>query len=294
MSLAFTPVIIIGAGRSGTNMLRNSICELAEFSTWDCDEINPIWRHGNGHVLHDALTPGHATDSVKKFIRKRFINQWIRLGKPDYLVEKTCANSLRVSFVEEIFPEAKFVYIVRNGADAALSATKRWQGKMEIPALPYYLSKIRNTPLSDLPLFGGRFLKSRLDMLLGRKQQLSFWGPQFPEMHSLSKSAPLLELCCHQWVACVQASDSAFAAISTDRWTKVRYEDFVATPQACLQRIVEFLGVCASAEMLSGAVGNISVRSVGNARDLSCKSVEEIARIIDKTMLKHGYSRKDG
>ena len=43
--LANPPVIIIGAGRSGTNMLRDLLAQLPQFSTWPCDEINYIWRH---------------------------------------------------------------------------------------------------------------------------------------------------------------------------------------------------------------------------------------------------------
>lgn len=40
--LPFTPVVIIGAGRSGTNALRDALTALPEFETWPCDEINPI------------------------------------------------------------------------------------------------------------------------------------------------------------------------------------------------------------------------------------------------------------
>ena len=46
-TLPFTPLIIIGAGRSGTNILRDTLTSLSGFETWPCDEINPIWRHGN-------------------------------------------------------------------------------------------------------------------------------------------------------------------------------------------------------------------------------------------------------
>ena len=43
----FIPLIIIGAGRSGTNILRDSLCKVDGVVTWNCDEINPLWRHGN-------------------------------------------------------------------------------------------------------------------------------------------------------------------------------------------------------------------------------------------------------
>ena len=39
--------MIIGAARSGTNMLRDVLTSLDGVDTWPCDEINYIWRHGN-------------------------------------------------------------------------------------------------------------------------------------------------------------------------------------------------------------------------------------------------------
>ena len=47
ITFPFTPVIVVGTGRSGTNMLRDALCVLPGFDTWPCDEGNYIWRHGN-------------------------------------------------------------------------------------------------------------------------------------------------------------------------------------------------------------------------------------------------------
>ena len=53
------PVVIIGAARSGTNMLRDVLVKLPGVGTWPCDEINYIWRHGNA-----LLTRPGAPDSL--------------------------------------------------------------------------------------------------------------------------------------------------------------------------------------------------------------------------------------
>ena len=37
------PVIIIGAPRSGTNILRDTLSIISNVRTWDCDEIPYIW-----------------------------------------------------------------------------------------------------------------------------------------------------------------------------------------------------------------------------------------------------------
>ena len=48
-------IIIIGAPRSGTNMLRDVLTALPGFETWPCDEINLAWRHGNRALPSDEL-----------------------------------------------------------------------------------------------------------------------------------------------------------------------------------------------------------------------------------------------
>ena len=40
--LGAKPVVIIGAPRSGTNMLRDVLCDWPGVVTWPCDEINLI------------------------------------------------------------------------------------------------------------------------------------------------------------------------------------------------------------------------------------------------------------
>lgn len=288
--MEFTPVIIIGAGRSGTNMLRDAICALPDFATWDCDEINPIWRHGNTHHPDDHLTADHATADVKKFIRAKFIAQWKKQGKPQYLVEKTCANSLRVSFIASVLPEAKFLYLVRNGTDVTASASKRWRGEMEIPSIPYFLSKIRNTPISDLPHYGWRFLTSRADIYTGKKQHMSFWGPQFPGLKELSTDTPLLELCARQWASCVNKSDISFSNLPVRCWLKIRYEDIVINPSSSLNAALEFLGVEVSSKQMECITNDISSKNVGKATKISNEFTSAVNKILAAAMIKHNYT----
>src|SRR5699024_12209800 len=118
------PVVIIGAPRSGTNMLRDVLCSLDHVATWPCDEINYIWRHGNLRYPSDELPPKRATVPVRRYIRRQF--DWVmRRYGVRYVVEKTCANSLRVPFVDAVVPEAKYVFIRRDGLDAVGSAMGR-------------------------------------------------------------------------------------------------------------------------------------------------------------------------
>ncbi|MFV2092639.1 MAG: hypothetical protein ACC634_06100, partial [Hyphomicrobiales bacterium] len=92
VNMPFTPVIIIGAARSGTNMLRDMLSTLPGFATWPCDELNPVWRHGNRSWPDDEI-PAELAGRGRDFIRRRFTRMWRQSGGCPFIVEKTCANA---------------------------------------------------------------------------------------------------------------------------------------------------------------------------------------------------------
>jgi hypothetical protein len=283
----FTPVVIIGAGRSGTNALRDMLIRLPQFATWGCDEINPIWRHGNIFWPDDEIPPERATPSIREFIRRAFDQIWRKSGRPLFVVEKTCANSLRVPFVEKVLPEAKYIYLVRNGVDVLASAQKRWQGKLELPGIPYFAAKVRYTPLIDLPVYGIAFLRSRIGFLLNLKR-LSIWGPRFQGMHALQK-LPLVELCARQWVACMNRADEAFVEILEERVIIVYYEDFTLNPESTLRSILAFLRADANENEISTAVSLVRQTSIGKGRAETADLPSQIVEIMEHPLARHGY-----
>lgn len=284
-AIKFTPLIIIGAGRSGTNILRDTLCNIDGFTTWDCDEINPIWRHGNLSAVHDEFDAAMATPSVKKFIRGAFHQQWLRSSKPKYIVEKTCANSLRIPFIAEVFPEAKFLFIVRDGVDVLASAKKRWRGEMEVQSWPYYWAKIRHTPLLDLPTYGFRFIKARMQLLFGNKAHMSFWGPQFADMATLDKDTSLDELCVRQWRTCVEKAQYDLEAL--DNYHSLKYEDLTASPHQEISRIMDYLDEDIAIESIEQACASVHHSSVGKGR--GDRPSDKIMQLIGPTLQRFGY-----
>ncbi len=149
----YQTVVVIGAPRSGTNMLRDILTQFDGVATWPCDEINYIWRHGNIRCQTDCFEPHMARDSVRRYIREQF--DWVaERYDARTVVEKTCANSLRVPFVDAVVPEARFVFIRRNGLDAVGSAMARWKAALDIP---YLARKARFVPVIDIPWYAGRY-----------------------------------------------------------------------------------------------------------------------------------------
>ncbi len=262
-ALPFRPVFIIGAGRSGTNILRDAICALPGFATWPCDEINPIMRHGNIGMDHDRFTAQQATPAVAQFIRAAFTKEWKRQGKPAFVVEKTCANSLRVEFLNAIFPKALFIHLYRHGGDVIASARKRWRGEMELPSLPYYWAKVRFTPLMDLPIYVWRFVRSRFRKALGQAEHMSAWGPISPAMLELDPQASLEEICTRQWVDCVSTALGDLRTLDQARVFPLAYEDFVTKPAPILGTIAKFASAEVTDQQLQSAAVNVRTSSVG-------------------------------
>lgn len=274
----FQPVIIIGAGRSGTNMLRNALTRVAGVTTWPCDEINYIWRYGNARRPHDELLPNHISTETRRYIRRAFRRQASRTSAA-WLVEKTCANSLRVEFVDAIIPEAKFLFIVREGRDVVASALKRWTAGLE---LTYLLKKAVYVPPADIVYYASRYLSSHLQRLQSHEKRLASWGPRFDGLDELLKTSTLPEVCAHQWRESVNQAAKGLAQLPAERVHFVRYEDFVLKPVYRLQEVLEFLAVPAALDTCRDCVTGISSRSVGKwQRELDEVTCQRIAPIIN-------------
>ncbi|SFH05923.1 Sulfotransferase family protein [Palleronia marisminoris] len=287
--LPFQPLIIVGAARSGTNMLRDAVTALDGFVTWPCDEINPIWRHGNLGWPTDAIPPERA-ERAQEFIRGSFLRLWRARGKPDVIVEKTCANTLRLPFVRAVLPEAKYVHIVRDGRDVVGSARKRWRGEMELPALPYYAAKVRYTPASDLPRYGWSYLRNRISMLRNPDRRMSVWGPRFEGMAEMqSAGVPLADLCAAQWSACAAAADAAIKAMPSSVALTLRYEDVIAEPLSALRTIAEMVGQARTDEALAHATTSISRASVGKGRQTLGPDAARLAATMAPLLSRFGY-----
>jgi hypothetical protein len=288
--LPFRPLIIIGAGRSGTNILRDALCALPGFATWPCDEINPIMRHGNIAMRHDRFDAAQARPVVARFIRKAFQREWQRQGRPAFLVEKTCANSLRVPFLAGIFPEARFVFLHRHGGDVLASARKRWRGEMELPTLPYYWSKVRFTPLRDLPIYGWRFLRSRAQMLTGQAEHMANWGPTSPAMLELPRDASLDLICARQWADCVMTAQDDLAMLDARRVYRLAYEDFVSRPATALKSLAAFAEADVTPQHCAAAAANVRTSSVGKGAAALASANDEVIAIVRPVLDRLGYS----
>ncbi len=275
-----SPVFIIGAGRSGTNMLRDQLCKLDGFVTWPCDEIDLVFRHGNRSKANDVFGKSDLNLKAEKYIHSTFSNlQKKHPGK--IVVEKTCANSLRIPFLNALFPNAKFVLIKRNGYDVAASARIRWKASVEFK---YLLKKARFVPKSDIPFYGLRFLQNRLHSIFSKEKNLKKWGPVYPRLFEDLRKKSLIEVCAHQWAACVETSLNDVNELEEGRFLILDYEDYVKSPNTELNKILKFLNYRQEVDFRE-LERNIYTKGVGKYKSqLTENEIQTISKIIDPVL----------
>lgn len=285
-------VVIVGAPRSGTNMLRDVLASAPGVTTWPCDEINPVWKHGNLDIPHDEIPADRATAAVRGFLVQQFASR-ARRDRADVVVEKTCATSLRVPFAARALPDAKFIVIRRDGLDAAASTMKRWNASFD---LAYTLRKVRFAPPSDLPRhlrdFVAKSLAQRLSGDAGQEANdlsvSTWWGPRPHDFRTLQRQHPLEELAFIQWQRCVEQTSDALAGIDRARVHEIRYEEFVADPRGGTKEALAFLGI--GDRLDDTPVGQVMTSSVGKGRAaLGPDAVERLVTLGRSTLERFGY-----
>ena len=276
------PVIIIGAPRSGTNILRDTLTVFSEVGTWDCDEIPYIWRYGNKQFPTDLLTPEMVTPKIKKYIRSQF-DKISRKMNCNNIIEKTCANSLRVGYVDKILPNAKYIFILRNGIDAVNSAMQRWGSKL---SLSYTLKKLKYVPLSNIPYYGFNYVGNRLYKISNRNR-LKLWGPVFIKPNKLEKYS-LEEISAMQWVECVTRANESFEKMNEEKVLRIRYEEFATHPNEITKEIANFIGFHFDNNI---TLPPIKKTSIGKGFvNLSSSQMNKIIPIVETTMINNNYT----
>jgi len=160
----------------------------------------------------------------------RAFSEIIRDRGKKRLAEKAPSNALRLGFVDQVFPDCRFIHIIRNGLDSALSIRQHWQKhsgglgaghvrqdvlrqrlkELDWRRLPYYSKEFirRITPNVFSPLVGPRV-----------------WGPRIPGIEGLVRDLSLLEVCCLQWRMCVESACHYGRQMPPGRYLEFKLEE---------------------------------------------------------------------
>lgn len=275
-------VILVGAARSGTKLLRDTIAYPIDVARVPYD-INYIWRLGNENYPNDEL-PKDSIDNVGiNHIYDSIMNY--SSSKP-FLIEKTVSNCLRIPFVESVFPNAKYIHLIRHGLDVVESAYRQWTSP---PNLLYILKKATRYPFLRAPSYAFSYFKVIFGEIIYHDGKKSVWGPHYKGMKKDLENHELIEVCAIQWKSCVNKALDDFRKIPERRVFQVKYENFVENPQHFMKEVAGFLGIKHNHYSYFNYTG-ISKSNIGKGRkNLDEEQIKKIIPFIKGTLERLGY-----
>jgi hypothetical protein len=279
------PIILFGNFRSGTTLLHKLIS--THPTVVPLYEPVGLWLYADPGRGHDEFDETDATDKVKLYIRNEFLKYQLQHGDR-IIVEKTPHNILRIPYVRAIFPEAHFLYIVRDPLSFVSSVELKWQQPATRKRI---VKRFKSTPVTQLHHYLKRFLNQQWNNRILRRKYLSVWGPRYKGIEDEDdlKAENLMTVIARQWSRASSKAEKDLAHFEDGRILRLRYEDFVQDPISDMKRICDHCGLQMTSDMAKTAK-----EMVKTDRKLKWQRFESpvLARIIPELydeMERHGY-----
>jgi hypothetical protein len=169
-------------------------------------EATQVWRRCCGRKFaYSYLLGVKATDEERRCLRRTVSSVLRYQGKPRFAAKIT--GPARLEYIMSIFPDARFVQVVRDGRAVVRSLMR----------VPFW----RDTWRIDRPAWSGRF------------------GDREAAQWKRYNRSPLA-LAAIQWRAVVRSGRQEAAQFAPTRYGEVRYEDFIADPHRVLDELATF------------------------------------------------------
>ena len=240
------PIILFGNFRSGTTILQKAISTHPDVV--ELYEPVGLWLYADPGRSHDEFDENDATDKVKRYIRNKFLKYQQQHGNR-IIIEKTPHNILRIPYVRAIFPEASFLYIVRNPLSFVSSVELKWQRPIGRGRI---IRRLKSTPVTQLHHYLKRFLNQQWNNRILRRKYLSIWGPRYKGIQEDLKTQDLMTVIARQWSLSSRKAERDLALFEDGQVLRLRYEDFVEDPISDMERICAHCGLQMTNDMAKG------------------------------------------
>lgn len=191
---------------------------------------------------------------------------------------KTCAGMFAYEMYDMLFPEAKYIHLIRDGRDVTLSKGGHFHMTQEVSRYFHYeYFKILTFGMSDditsapfqvpeEPHWGDAVMKNRYWI------QAKSWGEHLKRVEQLESSGRLAGSC-----------------------ITIKYEDLCSKPQGTLQQLFSYLDLELTDKVIDYAVRNLHSKSIGrwnNYKERVFDTSENIAEIfssMEPLLERYGY-----
>jgi hypothetical protein len=277
------PIILFGNFRSGTTLLHKLISIHPDVVS--LYEPVSLWLYADPGRSHDEFDERDVTENVKLYIRNEFL-KYQQQHENRIVVEKTPHNILRIPYVRAVFPEARFLYIIREPLSFVSSVELKWQQ----PATRKRIAKrLKSTPVTQLHHYLKHFLNQQWNNRILRRKYLSIWGPRYKGIQEDLKTEDLMVVIARQWSRASRKAERDLALFDDGQVLRLRYEDFVQDPVSDMARICAHCGL-----QMTNNMAKTAKETVKTDRQLKWQRFEPdiLARIIpelSEEMERHGY-----
>jgi hypothetical protein len=219
------PVFVVGCSRSGTTITYETLAAAPQFRKFGW-EIPQFWDGLYGPLSNgwhsEAASAEHAHPEHRDAAFRYFFQ---RLGR-GWVLDKTCINVMRIPYLHALFPQAKFVFIQRDGRDNISSMMDGWRyGRTDGD---FHLSKFFGPFPEPVAINDGEF-----------DDWAFFLAPDWQEYNHAS----LEEVCAFQWLSANRLALAAKQFIPSDQWIHLRYEDIFKKPVDMFQKVFDQLRI---------------------------------------------------
>jgi hypothetical protein len=213
------PVFVVGCPRGGTTIVF-SLLRAAPALASIGQEGHVLWESFHHPREHGWASNALGAADVRSFERRYLAWSIDALARPRRrrFLDKTPRNSLRLPYLDALFPDAQFVFVGRDGRATVSSLMVAWRER-EHPAyvlpVPYRIPGIPERA----------------------------WHFTLPPGWRGYDGRPLEDVCALQYTTATEAVLGFRAGLDEDRFVDVRYEDLLRDPAGQMEQVHQALDV---------------------------------------------------
>jgi len=270
------PIIVIGSPRSGTSILSSTLGQHRDVLL--LTEPRLVWKYGNDGKS-DMLSPDDARPDVVRHIRRSFA-QSVRDAGKQRLMEKTPSNALRPGFVDRVFPDARFIHIIRDPVQSVLSIRSYWNNHAAgfNVAKGRFRQRLKEMQLRQAPHYARELLRRSAPKFMRKAVGRNVWGPRLPGIQQMLREVDLLDICALQWRMCTELTCAFGRRLPAERYYECKLEDL---SHDHLKRMLSFAELDDDPDVHESFNARFKPERVGGRTDNADPA--DIQRILDLT-----------